>query len=254
MIKKFALIGENISYSLSPIIHKLFARQFNLHIDYKIIDVPEISLWESIQDFIAQGGSGINVTVPYKEIVFNNLKYLSPEATLAKSVNTLVINNNIITGYNTDGVGFIRDVYLRHKINLQQQILILGAGGAARGIIAEILKIQPNLSIANRDLLKAGKIADDFTKFGKFKIISYSEINNYKFDLIINATSCDMRAALNLNNIFYYDINYKYINTGLGMLVEQAAEAFYLWHGVRPITEPVIKYLLSIQTPVLVDL
>ncbi len=121
MVKKFALIGENISYSLSPIIHNLFARQFNLHIDYRIIDTSAENFWASLEDFVAQSGAGLNITVPYKEIIFNNLQYLSPESAIAKSVNTLVINKNIITGYNTDGIGFIRDITINHNFDLKNK-------------------------------------------------------------------------------------------------------------------------------------
>lgn len=268
---KYGVIGYPVAHSLSPAIHKLFAKQFGLVLDYELLNVQSTSLTESLRAFVAAGGRGLNVTTPYKELLCKAASTLSSAAFVAQAVNMLSFGHNgDIVGENTDGVGLIKDLRLRAKIELKDKtIIILGAGGATRGILGSILTMRPNgVYLVNRDIFKARKVANQFANRGRIHVLDYAGLNSSKleFNLIINATSAallhqlpPLSGNLNFQNSYAYDLNYaaksclfmRYaqqrgaskIFDGLGMLVEQAAECFYLWHNLRPNTAVVLAQL-----------
>lgn len=266
-INKFALFGYPVAHSLSPIIHRAFAQQYNFNIAYSCLAVKELELNDCLKHFIAAGGRGVNITAPLKELAYKMASNLSKRALTARSVNTLTICDGIISGDNTDGIGFIRDITQRHAIPISnRRILILGAGGATRGILADILALGPcRITIANRDLSKVAKIVKDFSANEIFSS-AYSELKNKTFDLIVNGTTANadqltklLPAQFSFQDCCAYDLNYlenvgsfsslarakgaSQILSGLGMLVEQAAESFKIWHGVEPVTDPVCMQL-----------
>jgi len=266
---QYAVFGHPISHSKSPRIHKLFAEQTGQNLVYTARDVPADSFKAATDAFFAAGGKGLNCTVPLKELAWNYANRLSEAAAAAKAVNTLALTaDGSILGDNTDGIGLLNDLTENLQINLPgTSILILGAGGACRGIVAPLLKQQPaSLVIANRTLAKAQAIADDFESLGAVEACGYSALPGRRFDLVINATAASLSgdlpplpAGLLAANGNCYDLAYANRPTafvrwgkangaaksvdGLGMLVEQAAEAFYIWRGRRPATAPVIGLL-----------
>lgn len=266
---QYAVFGHPISHSKSPRIHKLFAEQTGQNLVYTARDVPADSFKAATDAFFAAGGKGLNCTVPLKELAWNYANRLSEAAAAAKAVNTLALTaDGSILGENTDGIGLLNDLTENLQINLPgTAILILGAGGACRGIVAPLLKQQPaSLVIANRTLAKAQAIADDFESLGAVEACGYSALPGRRFDLVINATAASLSgdlpplpAGLLAANGNCYDLAYANRPTafvrwgkangaaksvdGLGMLVEQAAEAFYIWRGRRPATAPVIGLL-----------
>ena len=267
-INNFALFGYPVAQSLSPIIHEAFARQYNLDINYSCMAVKELELRDCLKQFIAAGGRGVNITAPLKELSYRLVSNLSKRALATGSVNTLTMRNGIIWGDNTDGIGFIRDATQRHAIAIEKQrILILGAGGVVRGILSNILELGPlTVTIANRDLSRVDLIAKDFAEHGEILSIAYTSLKNQAFDLIINGSSASadqlaqlLPAQFNFQAGCCYDLNYRENSgsfsalarakgatrtiNGLGMLVEQAAESFKIWHGVQPLTEPVLVQL-----------
>lgn len=259
---RFAVIGNPIAHSLSPVIHQLFAKQTEIHLVYDKILGEDDSFEQQVSDFFAQDGKGINVTLPYKQRAFSLAQKHTPRCMLAKSVNTLWISENTLCADNTDGIGLLRD--LNRYLELRgKKVLILGAGGAARGIIPALLELESiQLTIANRTIEKALAIQSDFPQI---HCSGFQELHD-SFDLIINATSASLGGEfiqlpekLLSTKPFAYDLAYnKKQNTpfveytlkhgcqaadGLGMLVEQAAEAFHIWNGVKPSTSEVIDYL-----------
>ncbi len=257
--RKFALIGNQIAQSLSPQIHLLFAEQFNLTIKYELIEATVENLKFKTEQFFSNGGFGLNITRPFKQILFQHATSLSVAAQNAQAINILsVAENGSLHGDNTDGIGFMRSLH-KHGINLSDKsILILGAGGAVHGILPELLIHRPqNIFIFNRSKNKAITLAESFNGV---TAIDTAQIPQ-KTDMIINTISSDlpeqsMLAALkNLQATIFYDLNYgvrankmrifmqqigvlNYFD-GVGMLIEQAAEAFYLWHSLRPQTEDI---------------
>lgn len=261
--KQFILIGSPVTHSLSPILHRLFASQFNIAINYEAQNATSDTYLDIITKFSEHGGCGANITAPLKSLMFQNLKYVDAAAQLARAVNTLCIKNDgTLHGYNTDGIGLLYD--LKHKaitIN-NSTLLILGAGGAVRGILGPLLSELPkSVIIVNRDLAKAKKIADDFKSIGTVRVKKLQDLPTIKAALIINATSGtpEYLHSLNFNNSCCYDLNYilevtefmkNAVNNGalrayngLGMLVEQAAAAFALWHNVYPDTQKALEQL-----------
>jgi shikimate dehydrogenase len=260
----YAVFGNPISHSLSPFIHQEFAKQTNQEIDYLKIEVPPDQFTEHVQAFKKAHGKGLNITAPFKQQAFELATIHTDRAKQARAVNTIkFLSNGEILGDNTDGIGFIRDLLEHHHVYLKdQKILLLGAGGAARGILSYLLEQQPQLlTIANRTLQKAIELADEFHSFGNITSTSFEALTN-GFDLLINATSTWLSqvqfslASIISSSLFCYDLKYgketQFLNwakahgsikmaDGIGMLVEQAAESFFLWRGVRPQTIPVIK-------------
>ena len=268
-IDQYAVFGHPISHSKSPRIHEMFAKQTNQNISYKAQEVPATEFNSAVRHFFDEGGKGLNCTVPLKELAWQYATQLTNRARLSKAVNTLAIQaDGNILGDNTDGIGLINDLTINHNIPLfQKRILILGAGGATRGILEPLLSQQPHsITIANRTASKAHLIVSEFQSLGTLYACDLDQLGKISFELIINATSASLNNELpplpqNLlaSGGYCYDLAYSNQTTpfvrwgnqhnaqksldGLGMLVEQAAEAFYLWRGIRPETLPVIQLL-----------
>jgi shikimate dehydrogenase len=267
----YAVFGHPIKHSKSPRIHQLFAEQTQQSIVYEAQDVSAEQFANTTKEFFANGGKGLNCTVPLKELAWRFADRLTERAELSKAVNTLALQNDgSILGDNTDGQGLITDLITNHDMTLSgKRILILGAGGASRGIIAPILEQSPlSLTLANRTVEKAINLADEFKIKGSITGCGFEQLQHNAFDLIINATSASltdeippMPIEILADNGYCYDLAYSNKPTafvrwglennalksldGLGMLVEQAAEAFFIWRGVRPKTRPVIGLLNS---------
>lgn len=270
-IDQYAVFGHPINHSKSPRIHTLFAEQTRQTLEYTSQDVPAELFASAIADFFKQGGKGLNCTVPLKELAWQRAEVLSERAQFSKAVNTLVLQEDgCLLGDNTDGIGLVADLTINHSISLfKKRILILGAGGASRGIIAPLMEKSPaHIVIANRTVEKAIVLSKEFSQLGEIVGCAYEDIENTEFDLILNATSASLTGELppltdNLlaENGCCYDLAYGNQPTafvkwgiahaaeksldGLGMLVEQAAEAFYIWRGVRPETKDIISLLNS---------
>lgn len=269
MTDKYAVIGNPIHHSKSPLIHAEFARQTGENIEYTAIEVPLDGLQNSLQqlrDVLKL--KGVNVTVPFKEQVWAITNQKSARAELAGAVNTVVFNSDgSLFGDNTDGVGLCRDLTVNHQVELAgKRILLLGAGGASRGVIAPLLEYQPaNLFIANRTAEKACHLAELFAELGHVHGGGFDHIDG-EFDVVINATAASLQGevpplpdSVLASGACCYDMMYSDSDTaftqwakvhnaaktidGLGMLVEQAAEAFFIWRDVRPQTTAVISML-----------
>lgn len=267
-IDHYAVFGHPINHSKSPRIHSLFAEQTGQRLSYIAQDVTAESFSTTANSFFANGGKGLNCTVPLKELAWQYAGLLSERARKSKAVNTLALQaDGDVLGDNTDGIGLVNDLTLNHDIRLaDSRILILGAGGATRGILGPLLEHRPaHTIIANRTLDKAETIVGEFAD-PDLSCSDYAGLVSRQFDLIINATSASLSGALPplpdallTDNGCCYDLAYGNTPTafvrwgiaqqarksldGLGMLVEQAAEAFALWRGIRPETAPVIDLL-----------
>lgn len=263
----YAVFGNPIKHSKSPFIHTLFARQTSQQMEYGIVEAPIDGFALAASDFFAQGGKGCNVTAPFKLDAFEFADRLTERAQLAQAVNTLKkLDDGQIIGDNTDGEGLVQDL-LQCKSQIKgAKILLLGAGGAARGVLKPLLDQSPSeIVIANRTFDKAKELSDVFTPFGHIHAIPMETIDT-PFDIIINSTSAGLSGHLpNISiNIFTpqsisYDMSYGPENTrfndwakshgvihaydGLGMLVGQAAESFMLWRGLRPSNRQVLSEL-----------
>ena len=262
-------MGNPVSHSKSPFIHSEFARQTGQQLDYTAICVEPGHLSEAVSQFYHNHGKGLNITVPFKQDAWQLASQRSERAQRAGAVNTLVLlSETAIYGDTTDGIGLVTDLTQNHGIQIQpQKILILGAGGAVRGVLEPLLQGQlQQLVIANRTVAKATELADDFAELGAVSGCGFPDLNGEKFDLVINGTSASLAGELpplpeNLltADACVYDMMYGAKPTvfmrwgmhqgaarcldGLGMLVEQAAESFEIWRGVRPRTEEVIRAL-----------
>jgi shikimate dehydrogenase len=265
MTDRYAVVGNPVAHSKSPQIHAEFARQTGQDMVYERLLAPLDGFAQTVEAFRQAGGKGLNVTVPFKEEAFRYAPRKTDRAAAAGAVNTLKFENGDISGDNTDGAGLVHDL----TVNLKQalggkRILLMGAGGAARGVIGPLLAEQPAaLVLANRTVGKAQQLAELFG--GKFEAVSYEELAGQRFDIVINATAASLKGELPPlpEDIFNpgalaYDMMYgtetpfmawarahgaEKISDGLGMLVEQAAESFFLWRGVRPDTAAVIRLL-----------
>ena len=263
MIDRYAVFGHPIAHSKSPLIHAAFARQTGETLSYEAILAPLDGFAASIADFMAHGGRGANVTVPFKEEAFRLAATRTPRASLAGAVNTLLFDGSAITGDNTDGAGLVADLTRNLGAELAgTRILLLGAGGAARGVIGPLLDAgAANVVIANRTVDKAIALAALFD--GRAGGTGFVQ-PNAPFDVVVNATSASLagdlppisRAVFSPRTLAYdmmYGRDTPFLALarecgaatadGLGMLVEQAAEAFFVWRGVRPDTAPVIASL-----------
>jgi shikimate dehydrogenase len=269
-LDRYALVGHPVEHSRSPLIHRLFAEQTGARISYGLIDATPEQLETAVLGFQAAGGKGMNVTVPHKEAAFALATKVGAAAATAKAVNTLSFTNGGIRGDNTDGIGFMRDL----ADNQAQQVagarvLILGAGGAARGIIGPLLEAGPkSLTLANRTAERAERLSREFADHGGIDVCRFDELlGRGAFDIVINATSAGLHgeqppfpASLVAADTFCYDLAYSLKPTpfvawarehgadravqGWGMLVEQAAESFAIWRGVRPDTAPILRQLV----------
>lgn len=264
---QYAVFGNPISHSKSPILQQAFAQQTQQKMEYSAQQVDDFRT--TAHTFFSKGGKGLNVTVPFKQEAFEFANHLSERAQRAKAVNTLsVMSDGLIYGDNTDGVGLVHDitVLLNWKIK-GKKVLILGAGGAVRGVLQPIIAEQPKtIMLTNRTVSKAQVIAKDFSDIFSITACGFNEIKPEPFDLIINATSASLSGDLPPlpNEVIgsittCYDMMYgkaltpflvwaqkqgtKHISDGLGMLVSQGAESFFIWRGVKPDIKPVIALL-----------
>lgn len=262
----YLVYGNPIKQSKSPIIHTTFAKETNQNIEYKT-QYAELDAFEAtVKEFIKAGGKGANVTAPFKEEAMAMCDELSEHAKFSGAVNTLTFKNGKIYGDTTDGVGLVNDL-LSHKVELKNsRILLLGAGGASKGVVLPLLNQMPTrLTIANRTVSKAEAIAQQYPE-QPIDAMSFEKANTQEFDIIINATSAGLSGSgvpisesLITENTVCYDMTYgksltpflematsskaKQIIDGLGMLVGQAAESFYIWRNVRPKTDKVLELL-----------
>lgn len=266
---RYAVMGNPVAHSKSPVIHKQFAHQFGHDIEYTALWVDTEGFADAVAQFRSEGGKGLNVTVPFKLEAFQLADNLSDRARLAGAVNTLRFEaDGKIFGDNTDGAGLAHDLTRNLGVALRgKKILVLGAGGAVRGVLGPLLKQNPALLvIANRTVARAKELALVFAAHGKIETCGYDELVGKRFDVVINGTSASLKGEVpplpvNLfaNGAVAYDMMYGDKPTaflewamrqgvataadGLGMLVEQAAESYLLWRGVRPDTRPVIAAL-----------
>ena len=271
-IDRYAVFGNPIKHSKSPQIHTLFAEQTGQSLSYTA-ELAEIGQFDlAIKDFILNNGKGLNVTVPFKEDAWKCATKHSERALRAGAVNTLMVRQDgSLYGDTTDGIGLVRDLIQNHNIQIKDKaILLIGAGGAVRGVLEALLEQQPSsLLIANRTKQKAVQLAKDFSDLGQINGCGLDEINETSFDIVINGTSASLQGdipplpeTIFKSNASSYDMMYAaqatpfmiwskahgatQIFDGLGMLVEQAAESFYIWRNVRPVTKPVIQHIRNL--------
>jgi shikimate dehydrogenase len=268
-VDNYAVMGNPVAHSKSPQIHQIFAAQTLQSIHYQAIYVPLGEFHNALDEFNRRGGKGLNVTVPFKQDAFQLVTTTTDRARLASAVNTISFARDGSTqGDNTDGVGLLRDLQQNNIPISGMRILILGAGGAVRGILGPLLEQQPRaLVIANRTLVKAEQLLASYPIHSQLQCCDLAGLVDMgSFDLIINGISAGLSGtmpelpdSLLHNDSRCYDMVYadsdtvfirwaksKGVSTaldGLGMLVEQAAEAFFIWRGVRPETAPVIRLL-----------
>ena len=264
-IDRYAVFGNPISHSRSPQIHAAFAKQCDQRLTYEACLVAEDQFDDTVRDFFATGGKGLNITVPFKQAAYALADQLSERAQRAGAVNTLMLRDAKLYGDNTDGVGMMRDIVDNLGWTIKdKRVLILGAGGAVRGVLAPLIACQPaQLVIGNRTVSQAEALSTHFADLYDIQACAIDDLDKYNVDLIINGTSAslsgelpDLPAGIISTEGCCYDMMYSATPTifmrwaqqhdvtavadGLGMLVEQAAESFYLWRGVRPSTAPVI--------------
>lgn len=265
----YAVMGNPVAHSKSPTIHAAFARQCGQNITYTAIQVDVGGFAQALGNFQAAGGRGLNITVPFKHEAWALCDERSARAERAKAVNTILFKpDGKRYGDNTDGAGLVRDILVNHGGRIAgRRVLLLGAGGAAHGVLGPLLDERPALLvIANRTADKARELAAEFAAFGAPEGGGYPALEGRQFDLIINGTAASLHGELPplpdgvlAADGWCYDMMYGAAPTafvrwareqgaaraldGLGMLVEQAAESFYLWRGVRPQTAPVIAEL-----------
>ena len=264
MTDRYAVIGNPVTHSKSPWIHREFARATSQDLEYIRIEAPLDGFLRTVEEFRALGGKGANVTLPFKEQAYRYCTEPSAAARMAEAVNTLVIGEAVVRGENTDGSGLLRDVTGNLGRSLPgKAILLLGAGGAARGVLGPLVAAHPaQLVIANRTLPKAQELA---RRFGMpVQARAFESLQGSAFDLIINATSAGLdgagfqispsvfrKGALAYEMVYGRDTPFLALaracgcetSDGLGMLVEQAADSFQIWRGVRPETAGVLGAL-----------
>jgi len=263
MAERYAVIGNPVAHSRSPEIHGLFARQTGIALEYVRLLAPLDRFAGTVEAFRAAGGKGANVTVPFKEEAARLANELSPRAGAAGAANLLRFDPGGVFADNTDGEGLVRDIRDNLGVPIAgRRVLLVGAGGAARGAIGPLLGERPAcLTVVNRTAAKAQALA---ARFPGTSAAGFDELAGQRFDLVINATSASLAGdrlpleGLALEGALAYDMMYgpsaaaflgwasargARISDGLGMLVEQAAESFFLWLGVRPRTAPVLQAL-----------
>jgi shikimate dehydrogenase len=264
--KKFAVLGHPISHSLSPKIHQYFASQFAIDLDYQRIDVEGVNFKKTLIDLRQEGYEGLNITLPLKNLAYEICDELSSRAKKTKSVNTISIKNDKFCGDTTDGLGLVTDLLAKH-VNLEnKKILVIGAGGASNGVMFDLISQYPQaIFLTNRTITKSHDMVKNWSLLAKqneviLNILSPKE--DIDFDLIINATSSSLgnESAIfpeNLKGNFWYDMMYgkqtpfllkaeknrAKFSDGLGMLVEQAAASFNIWHHQKPDTKSIYEIL-----------
>jgi shikimate dehydrogenase len=272
--KNFAVIGNPIHHSLSPQIHAVFAKETGIDIHYEAVLSALDQFQETVKTLMTKKFGGANVTLPFKKEAFILANKHSQYAIIAEAVNTLEFKDHDIIGHNTDGIGLVRDLEQNIHINLaNQKILLVGAGGAAEGVVYSILEKKPSeLILTNRTIEKSNVIQNKMDVYAKsfgvnLNVAEIKQLPYQHFDLIINATSASLNESdLGIDNKVFHEKSLAYdmmygketpfikqaksqqskTSDGLGMLVEQAAEAFYIWHHIKPRTKSVIDLLRKI--------
>jgi shikimate dehydrogenase len=263
---RYAVIGYPVTHSWSPFIHGMFAKQTEQSITYSRLEIAPEDLEELVAAFFSNGGRGLNVTVPHKQAACLLTRFRTPRAEIAGAVNTIVAQSEGLLGDNTDGAGLVTDLTENLGLALKDtRILLLGAGGAARGALGPLLGAAPEyLEVANRDGSRATQLAKEFKQLGEVRGCGFDSITaTGHFDLILNATSASLQETIPPvppsvigPTTLCYDMAYGKgdtvftrwaknagagrAETGWGMLVEQAAESFHLWRGIKPETKPVL--------------
>lgn len=271
MIDRYAVIGNPVAHSKSPDIHAGFARATGQALEYSRIEAPRDGFVAAVTRFAGQGGRGLNVTVPFKLEAFALADQRSERAESAGACNTLKREGDRWYGDNTDGAGLLRDLCFNLGVTLEaRNVLVLGAGGAARGMLLPLAEAKPSsLSIANRTEATAHSVARALAPHAHVDVLTLAQLANRSFDVVINATSPTLVVDTSLpwprtlfgRDAFAYDIVYADAPTqfvrwalatgasraadGLGMLIEQAAESFLLWRGVRPPTAGLFERVRS---------
>lgn len=264
---QYAVMGNPIAHSKSPLIHSLFATQTGQKLEYRAILVEIGQFNEAVHEFQQQGGKGLNVTVPFKRDAWRLVDERSACAELAGAVNTIVVREDgTLFGDNTDGVGMVRDIKENLGVAIEgKKVLLLGAGGAVRGVLGPLLQERPSeVVIANRTAERAQELADAFEDFGRVDGCGFDDLDGTRYDIVINGTSASLKGevpplpeGILTRDAFCYDMMYggeptafmlwaedegcERVSDGLGMLVEQAAESFAIWRGKRPETAAVIS-------------
>lgn len=270
-LKRLAVFGSPVKHSLSPRIHQLFAEQAGIAVDYRSVEASDEFLSREVQKLADAGGTGCNITLPGKHRAFEIANKASDRARLARSANTLVFESRTRwAAHSTDGPGLARDLKTNLSLDLGgRRICVVGAGGAAAGILYDLLSLKPvELTVFNRTLERAESLAARFSGVGEVRAAGLDDMaTDHPYDLVINAVSAGhfRQAPVMHPNLFgeesrCYDLSYGKAHEslrewcigngircydGLGMLVEQAAESFFLWTGFRPETVPVIALLRS---------
>lgn len=266
-MESYAVFGNPVGHSKSPFIHQQFALQLGIDHPYGRVLAPVNDFVNTLNAFFAAGGKGANVTVPFKEEAFARADELTERAALAGAVNTLKrLDDGRLVGDNTDGIGLLSDLQRLGFIRPGFRILLVGAGGAARGVLLPLLSLDCAVTITNRTFSRAEELARLFTHTGSVSAVAMGDLSGHEFDLIINATSSGLDGGIPAlpttimhPQLYCYDMFYQKGKTpflawceslgarqcadGLGMLVGQAAHAVLLWHGVLPEAEPVIQLL-----------
>lgn len=266
---RYAVMGNPVAHSKSPRIHAMFAQQLKQRIEYTAIQVDEGGFPQAVDQFRANGGKGLNVTVPFKQEAFYLADHLSERAKIAQAVNTLRFEaDGKVFGDNTDGAGLVHDLERNLRVQLKgKRVLILGAGGAVRGVLHPLLHRNPALIvIANRTVAKARDLVEEFAQYGKVEACGFDDLRGKHFDIVINGTAASLKGEIPPlpDNLFTaralaYDMMYGEkskpfldwaathgagtVTDGIGMLVEQAAESYLIWRGARPETRSVIEKL-----------
>ncbi|MGY8525863.1 shikimate dehydrogenase [Paracidovorax citrulli] len=274
--ERYAVVGHPVAHSRSPQIHAAFAAQTGQALRYDRIEAPLDGFADTVRGFFEAGGQGLNVTTPFKVQAFEMADRLTPRAEAAGAVNTMWMEDGLLYGDNTDGVGLVRDIVDRLGVDLEgRRVLLLGAGGAAMGAMLPLIECQPErIVVANRTASRASDMLEEFAEAageagvelwgGGFDALAGLSEDD-ACDVVINATAGSLQGevppvpeALLGEGVLAYDMMYgaeptvflqyaaeqgAQVADGLGMLVEQAAEAFYLWRGVRPDTDPVLAAL-----------
>jgi len=274
MTDRYAVFGNPIKHSKSPQIHSAFAQSTAQDLSYEAMAIEEGCFETSVESFLAGGGKGLNVTIPFKQEAWALAQVRSPRAELAGAVNTLYRDKEgRICGDNTDGVGMVRDIVRNHGGTIAgKRVLILGAGGAVRGVLQPVLEQEPKqLVIANRTASKAVELAELVADLGSVSGCGFETLDGQCFDLVINGTAASLQGevpplpeGILSENAWCYDMMYAASPTafclwatkngaqksidGLGMLVEQAAQSFQIWRGVEPDSQAVIHSLRNALT------
>lgn len=272
MTLRYAIIGNPVAHSKSPEIHAAFAAQMGIDLRYDRLLAPPDGFRATVEEFRAHGGRGANVTLPFKLDAFAYATEVSNRARDAGAVNTLTFDATRVFGDNSDGVGLVKDMRDNLKCAIAgKRVLIVGAGGAARGVIGPLLAERPAVvAVANRTFSKAEEIVQLYSPAGNIIVIAFADLPGHQFDIVINATAASLENDLPIiprsafaEGSLAYDMMYgkgltpflalgrqagASVADGLGMLVEQAAESFLIWHGIRPHTETVFRQL-RLSTP-----